>query len=54
MENIKRAHTTQYQRNKQPSQEGGRKPKQTFLRRRLTGGQQAHEKCSVRLIIRET
>jgi len=31
----------------------GRRPKSTFLQRRHTDGQQAHEKCSTSLIIRE-
>ena len=31
----------------------GRRPKQTFLQRRHTDGQQAHEKCSTLLIITE-
>ena len=34
----------QYQENKQPNQEMGRKSKETFLQRRHTDGQQAHEK----------
>ena len=31
-------------KNKQPNQKMGRRPKQTFLQRRYTKGQQAHEK----------
>ena len=31
----------------------GRRPKQTFLQRRHTDGQKAHEGCSTLLIIRE-
>ena len=31
----------------------GRKPKKTFLLKRHTDGQEAHEKCSTSLIIRE-
>ena len=31
-------------RNKQPNQKMGRRPKQTFLQRRYTDGQQTHEK----------
>ena len=34
----------QQQKNKQPNQKMGRKPKQTFLQRRHTYGQQTHEK----------
>ena len=33
-----------YQKNKQPNQKMGRRPKWTFLQRRQTDGQQAHEK----------
>ena len=32
------AHTTQYQKNKQPNQKVGKRPKQTFLQRRHTDG----------------
>ena len=32
-------HTPQYQKNKQPNQKTGRRPKQTFLQRRHTDGQ---------------
>ena len=38
------AHAAQYQKNKQLNQKMGRRPKQTFLRRIHTGGQQTHEK----------
>ena len=41
---IQAAHTTQYQKNKQPNQKAGKRPKQTFLQRRHTDGQQTHEK----------
>ena len=37
-------HTTQHQENKQPNQKTGRRPTQTFLQRRHTDGQQAHER----------
>ena len=30
-QNIQAAHTTQYQRNKQPNQKVGKRPKKTFL-----------------------
>jgi len=36
--NIQDAHAAQYQKNKQPSQKVGRRPKQTFLQRRHTDG----------------
>ena len=32
------AHTTQYQKNKQPNQIVGKRPEQTFLQRRHTDG----------------
>ena len=44
------AHTTPYQ-NKQLYQKVGRKPKQTFLQRRPTDDQQAHERCSTLLLL---
>ena len=37
-------HTPQYQKNKQPNQKTGRRPKQTLLQRRHTDGKQAHKK----------
>ena len=37
-QNIQAAHTTQYQKNKQPNQKLGKRPKQTFLQRRHTDG----------------
>ena len=43
-QNIQATHTTQYQRNKQPNQKVGKRPKQTFLQRRLIDVQQTHEK----------
>ena len=36
--NIQTAHTTQYQKNKQPNQKVGKRPKQPFLQRRHTDG----------------
>ena len=41
---MQAAHTTQYQKNKQPNQKLGKSPKQTFLQRRHTDGQQTYEK----------
>ena len=35
-QNIQAARTTQYQKNKQPNQKVGKRPKQTFLQRRHT------------------
>ena len=43
-QNIQTAHAAQYQKNKQPNQKMGRRPKQTFLQRRHTDGQEAHQK----------
>ena len=37
-QNIQAAHTTQYQKKKQSNQKVGKRPKQTFLQRRHTGG----------------
>ena len=37
-QNIQAAHTTPCQKNKQPSQKVGKRPKQTFLQRRHTDG----------------
>ena len=42
--NIQTGHTTPQQKNKQPNRKFGRKPKETFLQRRHTYGQQAQEK----------
>ena len=44
LQNIQAAHAAQYQKNKQPNQKVGRRPKQTFLQRRHTDSQQTHEK----------
>ena len=43
-QNIKAAHSIQYQKNKEPKQKMGRRSKQTFLQRRHTDGQQTCEK----------
>ena len=37
-QNVQAAHTTQSQKNKQPNQKVGRRPKQTFLQRRHKDG----------------
>ena len=44
IQNIQAAQTTQYQKNKQPNQKVGKRPKQTFLQRRQTDSKQTHEK----------
>ena len=38
LQNIQAAHAVQYQKNKQPIQKVGRRPKQTFLQRRHIDG----------------
>ena len=42
-QNIPTAHTIQQQKIKHPNQKMGRRPKQTFLQRKHTDGQEAHE-----------
>ena len=37
-QNIQAAHTTRYQKNKQPNQKVAKRPKQTFLQRSHTDG----------------
>ena len=44
LQNTQTAHAAQYEKNKQPNPEMGRRPKQTFLQRRHTDGKQTHEK----------
>ena len=44
LQNIQIAHAAQYQKNKQPNPKMGGRPKQTFLQRRHTDGQEAQEK----------
>ena len=44
LQNIQAAHTSQYQKNKQPNQRVGERPKQTFLQRTHTDGEQTHDK----------
>ena len=39
---LRVARTTQYQKNKEPNQKVGKRPKQTFLQGRHTDGQEAH------------
>ena len=50
---YKAAHTTQYQKNKQPNQKVGRRPKQTFLQSRIDVANKNMKRCSTSLIIRE-
>ena len=44
LQNIQAAHTTQYQKNEQCNQKGGKRTKQIVLQRRHTDNQQTHEK----------
>ena len=44
LQNLQIVHVTEYPKNKQSNQKMGRRPKQTFLQRRHTDGQEAHEK----------
>ena len=42
--NLQTAHIAEYQKHKQLNKKIGRRPKQTFLQRRHTDGQEVHEK----------
>ena len=53
-QNIQAAHTAQYQKNKQPNQKVGKRPKQTFLQRNIQTANKHMKRCSTSLIIRET
>ena len=44
LQNIQTAHGAQYQKNEQPNQKMGRRPKQTSLQGGQTDGQGAHER----------
>ena len=52
-QNIQAAHTTQCQKNKQPDQKVGKRPKQIFLQRRHQMSNKHMKSCSTSLIIRE-
>ena len=41
---LSKIYKAQYQKNKQPNQKMGNRPKQTLLQRRHTDGKQAHKK----------
>ena len=53
LHNIQAAHATQYQKNKRPNQEVGKRPKQTFLQRRLQMANKHIKRCSTSLTVRE-
>ena len=52
-QNIQADHTTQYQKNKQPNQKVGKRPKQTFLQRIHTMANTHMKTYSTLLIIRK-
>ena len=43
LQNIQAVCSSQYQKNKQPNQNMGRRPKQTYLQRRRTDDHETHE-----------
>ena len=51
--NIQATHINQYQKNKQPNQKVGKRPKQIFLQRGHIDGNKHIKRCSTSLIIRE-
>ena len=51
---MQAAHTTQYQKNKQPNQKVGKRPKQTFLKEDLQMAHKQVKRCLTLLIVRET
>jgi len=53
LQNIQAAHTAQYQKNKQPDQKLGRRPKQTYLQRNIQKAHKHMKRYSTSLIIRE-
>ena len=53
LQNIQAAHTAQYQKNKQPDQKVGRRPKQTYLQRNIQKANKHMKRYSASLIIRE-
>ena len=52
-QNILAAHTNQYQKNKQPKQEVGKRPKQTFLQRNIQMADKHLKRCSTSLSLLE-
>ena len=53
LQNIQAAHTAQYQGDKQPNQKLVRRPKQTFLQRKVQMANKHMKRCSALLTIRE-
>ena len=53
LQNIQAAHTAQYQKNKQPDQKVGRRPKQMYLQRNVQKANKHMKRYSTSLIIRE-
>ena len=51
--NLQNIQAAQCQKNKQPNENVGRRPKQTFLQRRHRDGYRHLKRCSASLIIRE-
>ena len=51
--NWQRINTTQHQKNKQPNQKVGKRPKQTFLQEDIQMANKHMKRCSTLLIIRE-
>ena len=52
-QNIQAAHTTQYQKNKQPNKKVGKRSKQTFFKEDIQMGNKHMKRYSTSLIIRE-
>ena len=52
LQNIQSVHAAQYQKNKQPNQKLGKRPKQTFFQKRQTANKHM-KRCSTLLIITE-